>query len=65
MSGTNPGGQSRCDGSVMVARNGDTCTVLWEVNGVEFPGTGPGAAMVKGVPAMGPASEADTAIAVG
>ncbi len=63
--GTNPGGQGSYDGSVVVERNGDTYAVLWEVGGVQFLGTGLGAATVKGVPTMGPASEADTAIAVG
>ena len=65
VTGTNPGSGSGYQGSVEVARNGDTYAVLWTVGGVEFVGTGLGASNVGGVPTMGPASDEDSAIAIG
>lgn len=62
--GTDPGTGSVYSGTVRVERNGQTYAVLWNVGGTEYLGTGLGAADVKGVPTMGPASERDTAIAV-
>ena len=62
--GTDPGSGSVYSGTVTVKRNGQTYAVLWNVDGTEYLGTGLGAADVKGVPTMGPASERDTALAI-
>ncbi len=62
--GTDPGTGNVYSGTVIVERNGQTYAVLWNVDGTEYLGTGLGAADVKGVPTMGPASERDTAIAI-
>lgn len=62
--GTSPGGGNEYEGVVAVERNGDTYVVVWEVGGTEFIGTGLGAANVKGVVTMGPASGQDTALTV-
>lgn len=63
--GTGPGGANSYSGTVEVVRSGDTYAVRWVIAGQEFFGTGLGAADVKGVPTMGPASPQDTAISVG
>lgn len=62
--GSDPGTGNVYTGTVTVKRNGQTYAVLWDVDGTEYLGTGLGAADVKGVPTMGPASERDTAIAI-
>lgn len=62
--GKNPDGQDYT-GTVAVSRNGETYTVVWNVAGVEFVGTGLGAKFVGDRFQMGPASPDDTAISVG
>ena len=62
--GSNPGGGSVYQGTVAVERNGQTYSVVWDVGGTKYVGTGLGAANVKGTPTMGPASEQDNAIAI-
>ena len=62
--GKNPNG-GEYTGTVRIARNGETYTVVWNVGGTEFVGTGLGAKFVGDRFEMGPASPADTAISVG
>lgn len=62
--GTNPGSGAQYRGVVSVKRNGQTYSVVWNVGGTEYLGTGLGAAKVKGTRTMGPASDQDTAIAI-
>ncbi len=62
--GTNPGGEGGYRGIVRVTQYGQTYSVVWEVGGTKYLGTGLGAANVKGTPTMGPASDQDTAIAI-
>lgn len=62
--GKNPDGQEYT-GKVSVQRNGETYTVVWNVGGTEFVGTGLGAKFVGDRFQMGPASPEDTAISVG
>lgn len=62
--GTNPGSGAQYRGVVSVKRNGQTYSVVWNVGGTEYLGTGLGAAKVKGTRTMGPASDQGTAIAI-
>ncbi len=62
--GTNPEGGSSYAGTVGVELNGDTYTVIWNVGGAEYIGTGLGAAIVDGSYVMGPATGDDSIIAV-
>lgn len=52
-------------GTVSVERNGETYTVVWNIAGTRFVGTGLGARFVGDRFQMGPASPEDTAISVG
>lgn len=62
--GTNPGDGSAYSGTVAVERNGQTYTVVWDVGGSEYIGTGLGAAYANGHYTMGPASSDDSVMAV-
>lgn len=62
--GTNPGDGTPYEGAVAIKTNGSTYSVLWQVDGEEFVGTGIGAASVNGTIIFGEAAENDTAIAV-
>lgn len=64
VNGTNPGNGSGYEGTVTVERNDQTYSVLWDVGGTKYLGTGIGAANVKGTPTMGPASGQDDTIAI-
>lgn len=63
--GENPGGGSGYSGRVTVTRTGETYSVVWDVSGTQFAGSGLGAAPVKGSTIMGPADDADYVLAVG
>ena len=52
-------------GQVKIARTGETYTVVWNIGGTEFVGTGLGAKFIGDRFQMGPASPEDTAISVG
>jgi hypothetical protein len=62
--GTDPGNGAAYSGTVSIARNGDTYTVVWNIGGTEYVGTGLGATSANGTTTMGPANDSDTAIAV-
>ncbi len=62
--GTNPGGQGEYSGSVSVYQTGQTYSVIWNVGGVKYTGTGLGAEDSKGYSTMGPASTSDSSIAI-
>lgn len=63
--GANPGGGNEYRGTVTVKRTGQTYSVVWNIGGTKYTGTGLGAANVKGTSIMGPASEDDSAISIG
>ena len=62
--GKNHDGQTYT-GQVKIARTGETYTVVWNIGGTEFVGTGLGAKFIGDRFQMGPASPEDTAISVG
>lgn len=62
--GTNPGGQGEYKGTVTVQQTGQTYSVVWNVGGVRYTGTGLGAEDSKGYSTMGPASSNDSSIAI-
>ncbi len=62
--GTNPGGQGEYSGTVSVRQTGQTYSVIWNVGGVKYTGTGLGAENSKGYSTMGPASSSDSSIAI-
>ena len=62
--GTDPGSGNQYHGTVSVIQNGEAYKVDWNVDGVNYVGTGLGAADVNGTPTIGPASDRDTAIAI-
>ena len=62
--GTNPGGQGEYSGTVSVRQTGQTYSVIWNVGGVKYTGTGLGAEDSKGYSTMGPASSSDSSIAI-
>lgn len=62
--GTNPGGQGEYSGTVSVHQTGQTYSVIWNVGGVKYTGTGLGAEDSKGYSTMGPASTGDSSIAI-
>ena len=62
--GNNPGNGPAYEGTVAIERNGATYTVVWDVGGAKFVGTGVGAANVNGSITFGDAAKNDTAIAV-
>lgn len=64
VTGVNPGSGDAYEGAVAVKTNGATYTILWQIDGEEFLGTGIGAANVKGSIVFGDAAENDTALAV-
>lgn len=63
--GVNPNNGKEYTGTVTVARNGETYSVVWNVGGAEYVGTGLGAKFIGDRFQMGPASADDTAISVG
>jgi hypothetical protein len=62
--GTNPGGQGEYSGTVSVRQTGQTYSVIWNVGGVKYTGTGLGAENSRGYSTMGPASSSDSSIAI-
>ena len=62
--GTNPGGQGEYSGTVSVRQTGQTYSVIWNVGGVKYTGTGLGAENSRGYSTMGPASTSDSSIAI-
>lgn len=64
VSGTSPGTTARYQGTVTVQRTGQTYSVIWNISGTTYVGTGLGASHVNGTFTMGAASQGDTAIAV-
>ena len=62
--GTNPGGQGVYSGTVSVRQTGQTYSVIWNVGGVKYTGTGLGAENSRGYSTMGPASSSDSSIAI-
>jgi hypothetical protein len=63
--GTNPDNGKQYTGSVEVTRTGQTYTVIWNIAGDEFVGTGLGAHFIGNRFELGSASDDDTAISVG
>lgn len=63
--GTNPDGGGAYSGVVTVTRTGQTYSVVWDVQGTRFVGTGLGAVIHAGKFLMGPADTKDIAISVG
>ncbi|MDO6963096.1 hypothetical protein [Rhizobium alvei] len=63
--GLNPDDGKEYTGTVEVSRTGETYTVVWEIAGTKFVGTGLGAKFNGDRFEMGPASPDDTAISVG
>ena len=64
VTGTNPGGQGEYTGTVSVRQTGQTYSVIWNVGGVKYTGTGLGAENRQGYSTMGPASANDSSIAI-
>lgn len=62
--GTNPGGHGEYSGTVSVRQTGQTYSVIWNVGGVKYTGTGLGAENSRGYSTMGPASSSDSSIAI-
>lgn len=62
--GTNPDGNGEYRGTVTVTRTGETYSVVWDVQGTRFVGTGLGAIIRDGQITVGPAQKADTGISV-
>lgn len=64
VNGTSPGGGSNYSGIVSVRQTGQTYSVVWDIAGEQFVGTGIGAANIDGFSTMGPANPKDNAIAI-
>jgi hypothetical protein len=62
--GENPGSGAAYFGSVDVKQTGETYSVVWMIDGVEFGGTGLGAVFFNGDYIIGPANSEDTSLAV-